>query len=666
MMWCSYEALCEIGYASLPENDPSIIFGVIPQGLLHIPASMGGYSGHDLSQTRVRTHVPEDHVPMSNVRTTSNSTTAAAASATIQESPFSINHSPIITEDDTTMQHLDHVSMMGAAGRLSFGATPLQTPHGYIDTHSIQRNQNNPESSQRQSSIIRGTTLFQAPPSRRKSELVSTALFSTPATPQQTSRVIDRAKKIAGRRYYEPSPETTPPNAMRIVALPPTSIKTAKKKYRRSFVGMGYDESSSNISAYHEKRDEHKGRLLFESMEQYGDVVVESTRMDTTLDLSAVKSTKKSFVPKLSPPRRQQKESTLTAEETKIDRTSSLRTFDTDSDEGVKFVLDLLATLGAAQRMICSFKCKEALQIFHTLPHSQFQTGWVQHQVGRAYLALPDYTNAQRALETMQQLEPHRMKGLELLSTTLYLLKKEVELSNLSQRAVNFDQMSPETWCVVGNFFSLQKEHKSALTFFHRAIQLDPNFTYAHTLYGHEFVANEDFDQAIAAYRDAIRVDDRHYNAWNGLGEIYFKQEKYDIAEYHFQKGLSINPQSSVIRCHLSQTQQAKGNLHLALDTLAMVDERNPQAKYQRANILLALDRCEEALLEMEKVRDASPRESSVYITMGRIYKRLGKTDEAMKAFLCALDFDPKENNSIKAAIDRIDEPELDEDLSAF
>lgn len=81
---------------------------------------------------------------------------------------------------------------------------------------------------------------------------------------------------------------------------------------------------------------------------------------------------------------------------------------------------------------------------------------------------------------------------------------------------------------------------------------------------------------------------------------------------------------------------------------------------------MLALDRCEEALLEMEKVRDASPRESSVYITMGRIYKRLGRTDEAMKAFLCALDLDPKENNAIKAAIDRIDEPDLDEDQSAF
>jgi len=59
---------------------------------------------------------------------------------------------------------------------------------------------------------------------------------------------------------------------------------------------------------------------------------------------------------------------------------------------------------------------------------------------------------------------------------------------------------SPETWCVVGNCYSLQKEHETALKFFNRSIQLNNNFAYAHTLCGHEFVANEDFDQAKKCY----------------------------------------------------------------------------------------------------------------------------------------------------------------------
>ena len=42
----------------------------------------------------------------------------------------------------------------------------------------------------------------------------------------------------------------------------------------------------------------------------------------------------------------------------------------------------------------------------------------------------------------------------------------------------------------------------------------------------------------------AIRTDRRHYNAWYGLGSIYHRQEKYDMAEYHFRRALSINPQA--------------------------------------------------------------------------------------------------------------------------
>lgn len=32
---------------------------------------------------------------------------------------------------------------------------------------------------------------------------------------------------------------------------------------------------------------------------------------------------------------------------------------------------------------------------------------------------------------------------------------------------------------------------------------------------------------------------------------IYYKQEKFGLAEMHFQKALDINPQSSVLLCHI-------------------------------------------------------------------------------------------------------------------
>jgi len=58
------------------------------------------------------------------------------------------------------------------------------------------------------------------------------------------------------------------------------------------------------------------------------------------------------------------------------------------------------------------------------------------------------------------------------------------------------------------------QEHETALRYFQRALQLDPTLPYAYTLCGHEYFANEDFDKGITCYRNAIRIDPRHYNAW--------------------------------------------------------------------------------------------------------------------------------------------------------
>ena len=69
-------------------------------------------------------------------------------------------------------------------------------------------------------------------------------------------------------------------------------------------------------------------------------------------------------------------------------------------------------------------------------------------------------------------------------STILWHLKREVNLCYLAKRALDFERTSAHACCVVGNCFSLQKEHDTALKFFQRAIQLQPDFAYAYTLSG--------------------------------------------------------------------------------------------------------------------------------------------------------------------------------------
>jgi len=328
-------------------------------------------------------------------------------------------------------------------------------------------------------------------------------------------------------------------------------------------------------------------------------------------------------------------------------------------------ILRLLSTVGTFYQHVCQYRCKEAIEAMRQLSWKQQNTGWVLHQQGRAHLELGEFTAAQRCLEQMQVRDPTRLDGLELLSTVYWHLKKEVELSYLAQRVLDTDRLSAVTWCVVGNCFSLQKDHETALVFFRRSLQLEPNFTYIHTLSGYEYMANEDFDKAIVCFRKALRVNERHYNAWYGLGAIFHRQEKYDLAEYHFERAVQLHPMSSILLCNLGIAQYANGKAYQALETLGQafkLDPQNPQARFQRASIYAALHRPAEAYAELVKVRDSAPREAAVHFAMGKVLKRLGRPQEAITSFLTAMDLDPKDNQIIKSAMDKISEPDVGEE----
>ncbi|KAI5083222.1 hypothetical protein GOP47_0002965 [Adiantum capillus-veneris] len=337
------------------------------------------------------------------------------------------------------------------------------------------------------------------------------------------------------------------------------------------------------------------------------------------------------------------------------------------SMEGALEILSLFRLLGEAFRNLCLYRCQDTLQAFSKLSQQQYATGWVLCQVGRAYFEMVNYPEAERAFSWARRVSPYRLEGMDAYSTVLYHMKKDVELSYLAQETVAMDRLSPQAWCVMGNCFSLQKDHEAALKYFQRALQLDPYFTYAHTLCGHEYVAMEDFKEGISCYRQAIRIDPRHYNAWYGLGTIYFRQEKFEFAEYHFRQALLINSRSSVLLCYLGMALHAlkrNGDSLNLLEQAILADSKNPLPKYQKANVLMSEERYDDALKELGYLNEVAPRESSVFFLMGKIYKRLNMPEQAMHHYCIALDLKPSsaDVNLIKSAIEKVNVPDDLED----
>ena len=58
-----------------------------------------------------------------------------------------------------------------------------------------------------------------------------------------------------------------------------------------------------------------------------------------------------------------------------------------------------------------------------------------------------------------------------------------------------------EACCVVGNYHSMRGEHEKAVTYFQRALKLNPKFGSAFTLMGYEYMEMKSTLQAIQCYR---------------------------------------------------------------------------------------------------------------------------------------------------------------------
>lgn len=219
--------------------------------------------------------------------------------------------------------------------------------------------------------------------------------------------------------------------------------------------------------------------------------------------------------------------------------------------EALQWLLALFRYLGSGYYALSHFRCQEALQMFSAVPTPQRETSWVLAQMGRAYYEQAMHVDAEKLFKRVRTMTHSRLEDMEIYSTVLWHLKNEVELSFLAHELVDVDRLSPQAWCAIGNTFSLQRDHDQALKCFKRATQVDPHFAYAFTLQGHEHVTNEEYDKALTAYRSAVHVDNRHYNAWYGLGNVFEKMGQYEVAQSHFCIAIRINPTNPVLICCL-------------------------------------------------------------------------------------------------------------------
>lgn len=303
------------------------------------------------------------------------------------------------------------------------------------------------------------------------------------------------------------------------------------------------------------------------------------------------------------------------------------------------------------------YDCYKAIRILESLPDTEQNTPWVLSKLGRLHYEIVNYKQSKKYFVKLRQQDRTRLEDMEYYSTLLWHLHKKVELTYLANELHDIDDTLAITWCVMGNLFSLTREPDEAIRCFNKSLAIDPKFTYAYTLRGHEYFSNDNYEKALECFRYSILLDPRHYNAFYGMGMVYINLGEYQKADYHFKKAVAINPINIILICCVGMVLEKLGKKTLALRQYELANKLQPLSAlpiFKKAQLLFAMQQFPQALEQFEMVKELAPNEASVHFLLGQLYNIQKDKFLAIREFTIALNLDPKGNYLIREAMETL------------
>lgn len=233
--------------------------------------------------------------------------------------------------------------------------------------------------------------------------------------------------------------------------------------------------------------------------------------------------------------------------------------------------------------------------------------------LGMAYEQLKEYQKAETTYQRAIELRPHYWAGYNWLGT-LYFKRGQYEKAlQAFDRVIAIAPDNYRGYNNAGGIHILRGEFGKALEEFARSVQIRPSFA-GYSNLGTAYFFQRRFLDAVTAYSQALKLNDRDYVSWGNMGDAqYFTPEQRGAASESYRKAISLADESLKVN---SKDAYALGSKAMYY---AMLNERE-QA-----------DRCIRQALQLKSEGPDAWWQASV------VYSQLGRKDETLAAIQSAL-----------------------------
>ncbi len=115
---------------------------------------------------------------------------------------------------------------------------------------------------------------------------------------------------------------------------------------------------------------------------------------------------------------------------------------------------------------------------------------------------------------------------------------------------------------IQGNMLAAQNQFSEAVQYYQRALELAPDYAYAHCKLGTVLILQNRFDEAIEHLRRAIEITPAYAEAHCKLGYALGKQGRLDEAIEHYRKAIELKPGYTDARNNLANALVARDRLN--------------------------------------------------------------------------------------------------------